>query len=83
MTKLSQFFEVTSVSLYIPEVVLLMPLKNLEPPWHSVSKIFVEAVGFTVKFKVIKLSHPFALMSVSRKVPVIVLVMPLKNTELP
>ena len=55
--KLSHPNDVVNVSLYVPAVVMVLPLKLILPPWQILWDRFVVGVGLMVTFTVFVVAH--------------------------
>jgi hypothetical protein len=64
--KLSHPNDVVNVSLKVPAVEIVLPLKTIELPLQIACVMFVLGLGFTVRFVVIIESHPWKLGNVSK-----------------
>jgi hypothetical protein len=81
--KLSHPNDVVNVSLKVPAVVIVLPLKDIELPLHIACDIFVVGVGLIITVNTIKLSHPNDVVNVSLNVPALVIVFPLNAMDDP
>lgn len=83
VTTLSQPPAVVNVAVYVPVVVLAMPLNIYELPLQMFALNDELNAGNTVKFSVTTLSQPVELINVAVYEPVVVLAIPLNIYELP